>query len=242
MAREKQAENFNPLAWMVTFSDLVTLLLTFFVMLLAMKAPEIKKLKEAFGVFAEGKSGPMAVMEDLRAEKLKALLSSRPDLLVPEPGQGLPDSESDLKMGGSLEAGLLEALLKGLDFRREARGTVITLANDLLFAPGSAELTPKASQLIERVCTALMFSNQPLLVEGHADNSPPTAQSPFADNWQLSLARAEAVLREILRQGKIEPNRLRVGALGDSRPLAPNDTPQGRALNRRTELVILTSE
>ena len=242
MAREKQEASYNPLGWMVTFSDLVTLLLTFFVMLLAMKAPEVKKLKEAFGIFSQGKGGIMSEVGDLKAERLRELISANPDLLLPESGVGAVDEQSDLKMKGRSEAGILAALLKGIKFRSEERGTVITLANDLLFAPGSATLTPQATELIERVGDALMLSTQPVLVEGHTDNTSPTAQSSLGDNWRLSLARAVAVLREILRQGRIEPNRLRVGALGDSRPVASNATPQGRAMNRRTELVLLATD
>jgi len=77
-------------------------------------------------------------------------------------------------------------------------------------------------------------------VEGHTDNQITDPRSGYANNWQLSLARAMAVLDQLVKEEKVRPERLRVAALGDTRPLVPNDTPEHRAMNRRTEIVLLT--
>ncbi len=239
MARDKdQGSDFNPLGWMVTFGDLITLLLTFFVMLLAMREPEIQKLKAVFGIFAHGGPAPLALSDKAKIQDLQRLLDSIRQPTAEELTSPEQQLARKLQLPPSQEGALPAALQPGVNLRSERRGMVITLANDLLFAPGRAELSPRARQAIRQAAQILRYGDQPVSVEGHTDNVPPPPNGPYPDNWSLSLARAEAVLHQLIEEG-IAPSRLRVAALGDTRPLVPNDTPQHRAMNRRTEIVIL---
>ena len=155
-----------------------------------------------------------------------------------------PDQELaiSLDLPGSTQPELVGPLLTQLKIKRDERGTVITLANDLLFNPGQAELSPQAREAINKVAELVRYGDQVVSVEGHTDNLKPGGGKGFSDNWDLSLARALAVMDQLIKVGGLRESRMRVAALGDTRPIAPNDTPQNRALNRRTEIVLLKNE
>ena len=232
MARKETATGFNPLGWMLTFSDLVTLLLTFFVMLMALKAPEVAKLKAAFGIFEQGVS--VSDASDQAGQKSDFI---RQQENLPSSRQR-PLSEKDGLPGVATPE--LPAYLQGkVSLKREARGTVLTVSNDLLFPVGGYTLSPKAQKVLQKVAEMLRYSSLPVSVEGHADAFKPAAASGVASNRELSLKRALAVLA-VLRKSGVADSRLRVAALADTRPLADNKTPDGRAQNRRTEIILLS--
>lgn len=244
MGKKKREESsFDPQGYLTTFGDLVTLLLTFFVMLLSMKQPDVLKYSQFFSAFAEGKAGAMSVSGMSRGNQVKSLMErvqlQRPDEVDDQDQQlarelGLPALGKDPLLGVFLQP--------GLNIRQDPRGAVITIANDLAFASGSAELSPRASGALDRVIKLLRGTTVPISVEGHSDNLPTSASSGYLDNWGLSLARAEAVTRYLVDKGRMNITRFRVAALGDSRPLAPNDSEVNRGRNRRTEIVLLTKE
>ena len=242
MAKKKKEEGFNPLGWMFTFSDLVTLLLTFFVMLLSMKQPQVSKLQAVFGIFSQGSEQELGFSDQGEMEQIQHLLDQ---LKQPSADEMLsPDQELaiSLDLPGSTQPELVGPLLTQLKIKRDERGTVITLANDLLFNPGQAELSPQAREAINKVAELVRYGDQVVSVEGHTDNLKPGGGKGFSDNWDLSLARALAVMDQLIKVGGLRESRMRVAALGDTRPIAPNDTPQNRALNRRTEIVLLKNE
>ncbi len=243
MARDKdEGPGFNPLGWMFTFSDLVTLLLTFFVMLLAMKAPEVTKLQAIFGIFKEGGSGSLNVSDQAKVSELKQLLDSLRQPTSKELSAREQKLAEKLGLPPSTETLLSGLIQPGVKLRQEQRGTVLTLTNDVLFPAGGADLSPKAQEVLHEAAQVLRYGTMPLSIEGYTDDLPPSPDSPYEDNWGLSLARAMAVLHYLTGVEKIPPGRLRVGALGDTRPLVPNDSPQHRAMNRRTEIVILSQQ
>lgn len=240
MARkEQEGPGFDPLGWMFTFSDLVTLLLTFFVMLISMKQPEIQKLKAAFSIFEAGSAASLSISDRGRVDEVQRLLVT----LRQPTAQELTSEEQKLArkldLPGSNEPSLPLHTQRNLKLRRDKRGVVITLANDLLFKEGSAQLGPKAQKAIKEVAEILLATEFPVSVEGHTDNLP--LKRGVMGNWQLSLDRALAVLHELRRDG-VRAQRLSVAALADTRPLVPNDTPEHRAMNRRTEIVLLTNQ
>ncbi len=114
----------------------------------------------------------------------------------------------------------------------DARGTVLTLSGSVLFASGQAELLPSARNRLSEVADALKQSNAALTIEGHTD-----AQGPDAYNEELSLRRAEQVRDFLVAQG-VPWDRVSVRGLGEYRPVASNSTPEGRANNRRVEIVL----
>ncbi len=133
------------------------------------------------------------------------------------------------------QAGLADRV----EFRQTERGLTITLLTDqVLFQPGSAELQPGADQLLAGLAEVLRDTAKTIEVVGHTDSTP-TNGGQFASNWELSGARAGSVVRYLIERVGIAPERLRLAGVGDTQPIAPNDTPEGRAKNRRVEITIL---
>jgi chemotaxis protein MotB len=120
---------------------------------------------------------------------------------------------------------------------RTERGLVVSLAEAGFFAPGDARLREDALELVDALADALAAERTLLRVEGHTD-SVPIATARFPSNWELSSARASMVLSRLVARG-VAPSRLSVAGYAGERPIADNSTPEGRALNRRVDLVIL---
>jgi len=118
----------------------------------------------------------------------------------------------------------------------------MALPDDVLFKAGSAELQGQQQLVLHALGEALKDVPYTILVEGHTDNTPVAAGGPFANNWELSLARAMAVVNYLTTFEGISKQRVGVGAFGEFQPRGPNDTPQQRAANRRIEISILRYE
>ncbi|MCA1905412.1 MAG: flagellar motor protein MotB, partial [Desulfarculus sp.] len=237
-----EGPGFDPLGWMLTFSDLVTLLLTFFVMLLAMRSPEVQKLKAAFGIFERGGQGVLESTDRSRVPDILTKLDQVSQPRVDELKSSDQEAASQLELPGGEPQSLPSFLQPGINLRRDERGLVITLSNDVLFSPGKAVLSPEAVKRISQAAEILRYGTQPISVEGHTDNERLPGETPFKDNYDLSLARALAVAHQLIQGDGVDANRVRVAALGASRPLAPNDTPEHRAMNRRIEIVVLLNQ
>jgi chemotaxis protein MotB len=121
-----------------------------------------------------------------------------------------------------------------------ARGLVITFVAEVLFDSGKAELRGSALDTLDKVARVLNTTVQDLNVgiEGHTDNEP-IRRSGWKSNWELSSARALSVLHHLVNQNGVDPNRLSATGYGEYRPVASNDTVEGRQKNRRVEIVIL---
>ncbi len=123
----------------------------------------------------------------------------------------------------------------------DERGLVTRMLDRVLFDSGKAELKRSARPVLNKVAKVLQdVSGQPVRVEGHTDNVP-IKVSGWADNEALSVARAEAVMHYLVEQG-VEPGRIAAVGHGEQKPIAPNDTPEGRRENRRVEIVILPQD
>lgn len=128
---------------------------------------------------------------------------------------------------------------EGVTMDRENGAVRVTLADTLLFPSGSAELSPTGRVLVEELSATLMEGENFIIVEGHTDNVPISGAltETFATNWELSAARALAVVRAMEDAGA-DPARLEARAYGEHRPVAENDTAEGRAVNRRISILI----
>lgn len=141
---------------------------------------------------------------------------------------------------------LLEDRLQGeigekqVSLKMQERGLVITVVGDLLFDSGKAKIRSEAYEVLDKVARVLK-ENVPgynVGIEGHTDNIP-IRHSGWKSNWELSSARALSVLHYLVNEKDISPERLSANGYGEFRPVAPNDTREGRQLNRRVEIVIL---
>ncbi|HET9772431.1 MAG TPA: flagellar motor protein MotB, partial [Acidimicrobiia bacterium] len=131
-----------------------------------------------------------------------------------------------------------EGLGDTVRFRLESRGLVVTIVSDrVLFEPGQADLRAEGREVVDKLAAAIGRLPNRLSVEGHTDNVPISGRYP--SNWELSTARATTVLRELIERHHVDPGRLSAAGYADERPVAGNDTGDGRGANRRVELVVL---
>ncbi len=218
-------------AWMVTFSDLIMLLLTFFVLLLSMSSMDRRKLKEiilhvkeAAGLLefsgSRGITDLATFIKRHRQEKETYFMIDR-DLLR---YLFMPSMESDRKM---------EEIIDLID---DERGIVISFQEDIMFDPGEATLKKEAFPVLDSIARAIGSSPNDILIMGHTDNVPVQGKL-YESKWELSSYRGLSVLEYFLKEKDLLPSRFSVGGYGPSRPLYPNDTPENRALNRRIEII-----
>jgi chemotaxis protein MotB len=144
-----------------------------------------------------------------------------------QPRDALADIEEDLKKSG-------------LDVHREARGLVISLPQAILFAPGDDQVSAAAMDTVDEIAQKLGSIPNPVTLVGHAD-SLPIHNRRFRSNWELSAARGLRLLELLTERYGIDEARLSVSSDGANRPLESNETADGRARNRRVEIVILAN-
>ena len=113
-------------------------------------------------------------------------------------------------------------------------GTLMHVSADAMFEPNSSELSPQGKKLLDSMVGLIKKYDVFLVVRGHADSGE-TGQPQYPSNWELSSARASACVEYLIKRGKVSPQKLRVVAYGDTRPLVSNDTEEERAMNRRVE-------
>lgn len=224
--RRRKAEQVSA-SWMTTYSDLVTLLLCFFVLLFAFSNLDVKKFQ-----------GIMAYFQGSRGVLDGSNVIEMPDLRDQE--------EIDLEeLKSALEeyatsSNLEEEITVSID----ERGLIIRFMDRVLFDPGKAELKPEAREILDTVAEILQrdeFKDKAIKVEGHADTTPVSPKDGFPTNWELSTARATNVLRYLVEQRGIEGERISASGYSYYRPIAPNDTKENKAKNRRVDIVILKS-
>lgn len=123
------------------------------------------------------------------------------------------------------------------------RGLVITFVSEILFDSGKTKIRPEAYDALNKVSKVIKekVSDRDIGVEGHTDNVP-IKHSGWKSNWELSTSRATSVLHYLIDEGKLSPNKLAAIGYGEYRPVASNDTSEGRQKNRRVEIVILPKE
>ncbi len=216
--------------WLVSYADFVTLMFGFFLILWASADPNPENmtrladaLRKAFNngaMLGQAGSGQIAGQGGREAP--------------PEISQFQRISETTEDLAAQLN--LQDQLSVGM--KRE--GLVITLNDALLFDVGSAALKPSALDVLGRLATAVDQSTNRVRIEGHTDNVPP--MPAFPSNWELSTRRASAVLRYFTETLGMPADRFEVAGYGEFRPVAPNDTRQNRAKNRRVEIVVLNPD
>lgn len=224
--------------WMCTFSDLVTLLMCFFVLLFAMSTIQeetfkelIQSMKTALGVEQIPETGTReGLVMRTRPSKEKKETTQAVDELGGMVQKEMNEIVSDVK-----ELILFNKL--GGQVRVEATedGVVITISDLVLFSPGSAVLSREGLDIMAKISRVLAQFSYPIKVAGHTDNIPIHTEK-YASNWELSASRASDVVRFLISEG-IDPFMLSAAGLAEFRPVADNRTAKGRSRNRRVEIM-----
>ncbi|MFN8638352.1 MAG: OmpA family protein [Dehalococcoidia bacterium] len=220
--------------WVISYADLVTLLLGFFIILFASAKIDEEKFHELSFAFKE------AFNVDVRAGQDGSSPVFGGGIGVVPGGNFTNQAQPDVKsIRTTFDDQLGEAGLSAnaVDVIRDPQGVVIRVSDRLLFASGSAELNPEALPLLRIVAGVLRGVAADVRVEGHTDDIP-VATDRYPSNWELSSARATSVLRFLIEEGRVEPRRMVASGFAEFKPIASNTTPEGRALNRRADIVL----
>jgi chemotaxis protein MotB len=230
MAKKKEETKQDPLKWMLTFSDMMTLLLCFFVMLIIMSSLDNQKVKKAMSSM----KGSLGVLELGDLTEMNVSVESEMTGSPTSPNEISPEFAKWIK-------DLLKKVtgLESVKIISKKGGFIITFANELIFDSGSAELKESAKEFLDDIFKMLSVGVDSVEVQGHSDNSPVNG-GEFSSNWDISGARAARVVRYLIEKG-MDPEKLVASAFGDTKPLYPNITPEFKAKNRRVEIVVDSS-
>lgn len=231
--------------WLITYSDLITLLLIFFVIMYAMSQVDAAKYETlAHSLRLEfnkadsilpNNSGLMGSMDIGKGKDGEQKNADKGELELRE--QELQDL---LRLVNEyIEEHHLEEKLYATD---TPRGISIKLSDEFLFDLGRADLRSEAIPVLERLSSLFPSLHAKISIEGHTDDLPVATGSLFRDNWGLSQARSLSVLRYFIYTAKLDDRNFISTGYADTMPVAPNDTPDNRQKNRRVEIVVLRSD
>jgi len=210
--------------WLISYADFITLLFALFVVLFAASNADKDKVHTVAQAVANA-------IEHSGVRQRSGL---------PQP-KDLPEPVLN-----STYAALVESLKPEVDNHQakvslDARGLVITLNQTAFFHSGEAEFDPAMYPTLEKIANALARIDNPIRMEGHTD-SLPIHNERFRNNWELSSARSIAVLELLATRFEISPGRMAVAGYADTAPVSSNETEEGRARNRRVDIVVLSRE
>ena len=213
--------------WLSTFNDMVTLLLTFFVLILSMSKLDVAKVNEAvyaindaFGMLSSAETGDIKAFEPfiLPIKTRRSSLSEKKRELA-----------EHIDKIGNMDAKVMEG------------GVSVILKEELFFKTGMSEIEEKNYPSLKNLCSILQKTDCQIRVEGHTDDVP-IENKRFPSNWELSVARAVNVVKYFISKGNISPERLSAAGYGDSKPLYPNVSNHNRELNRRVGIILTLRE
>lgn len=219
--------------WLLTYADLITLLMAFFVVMYAMSSVDKKKYETLSASLKQ------ALHVEGSADSLVADRLGQTQMDIPIQDKQTENAEYQ-KIIDKVKSTSTQEEMGSVIFIVDERGLVISFLDTLLFDLGRAELRSNAMPVLDRVAVAVKGSTKVLRVEGHTDDLP-IATVQYPSNWELSAARAISVTRYFITQHAIEPRRLSATGFGEYRPLVTNSSEDNRKRNRRVDIVVLRS-
>ena len=241
MGRKKKSSG-NELTgdeWLATYSDCVTLLMTFFVLLYSMStvdAEKVRAISEAFSVMS-GKSADSILQYDMYEGSQPVLggESKVEDLLE-------QSEENDKrvmydKVKEYLEENELDTVI---DVAKDENGISLQIKDSVLFESGKADLINESKSVLDKIDELISSIPNPIIIEGHTDNIPINTNK-YSDNWDLSASRASNVLRYFTGTKGEDPTRFSVSGYGEYKPKVDNSTDDNRAQNRRVNIIIVSN-
>jgi len=238
MAKKKKKEAEKPSElWMTTFTDMISLLLCFFVALFEPDDVTQAQLDALASSFANAGFAANIGGNTLSVGRMADLGNTI---------MSLPSMERGRFLGTALRRAVSmfnpEIKSNAVKVTQNERGLVVSLASDAFFNPASARVNIETTRDILVRLAALLNSTEvggrKIRIEGHTDSVDVDPNGPWQDNWQLSSERARAVLKYLTDFG-VDEKRFQIAGFGDTMPVASNDTPEGRAYNRRVDVVII---
>lgn len=220
--------------WITTFSDLMSLLLTFFILLFAfseLDAVKFKNMATAVQAVLMGESSTTVFEDQLPADS---------PISTPMPAPDASEIESEIREVYEKVKTFIEDqnLSAEVSVKAETRGVVIDIKESVLFDLGSADIKPESKVILDKLSLLFDEINKDIVIEGHTDNLPINTYQ-FPTNWELSAIRAINVLRYFVEFKGADPTRISATGYGEYRPLESNETNEGKATNRRVNILLL---
>ncbi len=239
--RRRQEEPENHERWLVSYADFITLLFAFFTVLYATSQHDLKKQEEfekSIRKYFSG-SGIGESQGDFNTESENRSLVDPPIKSFPPASAGPQEVQDYVQrvLKKSLDKGEFQDAIQ--EIHHDTIGARIQLAASSLFASGSADLKVSSAAALDKIGALLKDSKRRLIIEGHTDNEP-VHTAKFPSNWELSAMRATKVLRYLAARNQVDPKSMTAVAYADQKPVAPNDTEENRAKNRRIEILIVS--
>lgn len=232
MARKKRSNSggLRGDEWLATYSDCITLLLTFFILLYSMSTVDAQKFQQVSGALNE-------IMTGSTADSILPynLYNGNVPLVGGEtPGNGTQTYEGIKQFLSEND------LSSTVEMTEDERGVILQLRDSILFEPGKANLIPESIDVLDKISVLIGSLNNSIIVEGHTDNVPHQS-SEYASNWELSGARAVTVLRYFVDGKGLNPTRFSSAGYGEYRPIVANSSVENKAKNRRVNILIVTN-
>lgn len=223
--------------WLITYADMITLLLIFFIVMYTLSRIDVKKFQYLSASLSKAMGAGSMMLDSPGPSVVPGIAGTVPDSSL----QSVENTQME-NMKRDLEKYIKDSNLQAkVSVTMEERGVVLSFQDEVLFRLGSAELTPKARQIVLKIGPMLAEMPNYLRVEGHTDDLP-IVNAPFPSNWELSAARSNSVLKELLRNFDIHPQRMSAVSYGEYRPIVENDSDSHRQMNRRVNIVVLRSK
>jgi len=236
MKKREHHEKDNSERWLLTYSDLITLLMIFFVVMYAISNVDAQKyqvLSQALGEVFGGISGGSSVITSGGGIEINVSpVEGENDKIDPE-----LIAAADKIMELVKEKNLQDKVSVSI----QERGVVVGLMNTVLFDPGSARIKSEAIPTLVAIGQIANGVHNYIRVEGNTDDVPQNS-AQFPSNWELSVIRATNVLKLMIDQSGVAPNKISAVGYGEYRPSVPNDSPENRAKNRKVDIVILSDK
>jgi chemotaxis protein MotB len=243
--RNHEEEHENEDRWLLTYADMITLLMVLFIVLFSIGQVDLKKFEQ----LRSGLASSFGTSQTVALDGGTGVLDAGSSPLDSETAQQILDQQQAAQAEAQRQlqeaADKVKETLAGqglgdkVTFRFEDRGLVLQIVtDDVLFDLGKADLRPEGKAVLDGLASALKQVPNNIAVEGHTDNRP-ISGFPFGSNWELSTYRATSVLRYLVEQKGLDAKRVSAAGFGEQRPLQPNDTPANQAKNRRVEIVVL---
>lgn len=232
--------------WVISYADFVTMLLALFMIMFAtsgMSETKIKNVNKSIQKVFSSQTVQNEEKSDETIEKAKEIEAPKGDnVIFDKSGKTIPDGGD-----GILDTSKIMEIIKqdiqsesSMKILKTERGVVIRLNDTMLFDPASAIIKPEAAAELEKISKTLKKFQNPIVIEGHTD-SMPINNEKYPSNWELSTARATNIIKYLTEKQNFSPSRLSAVGYGEYMPVEENTTPQGRAKNRRVDIILLST-
>ncbi len=243
MMRKKRVKKENSERWLLTYSDLITLLMIFFVVMYTMSQVDSQKYNALSASLASSLSPSFTVIDygtgvgNPKKDTSSSIKTSPEEYpLTSEATLTTPSKELQEQLQNYLNT---HDLNKQVKMSVEPRGLIISLKENVFFESGKANIQPGYKQNILEIADLLTQLNCEVLIEGHTDNVP-IHSTEFPSNWELAATRAINVVHLFVEEAHFDPTLLSATSYGEYHPIASNETIEGRSQNRRIDIVLLS--